>query len=88
MVVEVFKDNCAMEVYKRAIENGRMLPDGLTYIDSWVETNFSKCYQLMETHDVSLFKKWTAHWQDLIDFDIIPIITSKEAFEFMKHQII
>ena len=53
-----------------------MLPEGLQYIDSWVEANFERCFQLMECHDPRLFQQWLAEWQDLVEFEIIPVIAS------------
>jgi hypothetical protein len=54
-----------------------MLPDGLKYLDSWVEENLDRCFQLMETDDAKLFKQWIACWQDLVDFEVIPVINSE-----------
>jgi len=79
MVIERFKNRDAKAVYSRFNEKGRMMPEGLKYIGSWTETNFDRCFQLMETDDASLFEEWMIHWQDLIEFEIIPIITSAEA---------
>ena len=76
MVIEHFKNRDAKAVYRRAQEHGRMLPEGLLYIDSWVEANFERCFQLMECHDPRLFQQWTAEWQDLVEFEIIPVIAS------------
>ena len=81
MVIEKFKNNNSKAVYDRAHEKGRMLPDGLGYIDSWVEANLGRCFQLMECDRVDLFHQWMIQWDDLIEFEIIPVITSKEAFE-------
>ena len=77
MVVERLKD--AEAVYRRMGERGRMLPEGLTYVDSWTETNFDRCFQLMECDDASLFHKWIIHWRDLVEFEIVPVIESKQA---------
>ena len=79
MVIERYKDRDAVAVYRRAKERGRMLPEGLTYIDSWVETNYDRCYQLMQTDNESLFAQWTRSWSDLVDFEIVPVVTSAEA---------
>lgn len=79
MVVERFKNRDAGAVYKRFREHGRMAPEGLRYIDSWVETNFDRCFQLMECDDPTLFAEWIAHWQDLADFEIVEVVTSQEA---------
>ena len=81
MVIERFKDRDASAVYKRLRESGRMMPDGLNYIDSWIEPNFDRGFQLMECHDRALFDKWIAHWSDLAQFEVIPVITSLEARE-------
>ena len=77
MVIERLKD--AKAVYRRVREKGRMLPEGLKYIGSWVETNYGRCFQLMECDNASLFQKWTIQWQDLIDCEIIPVVESKRA---------
>jgi hypothetical protein len=79
MVIERFKPGAAVEVYRRAKEKGRMLPDGLEYIDSWVDLNFETCFQLMRTGNEALFQDWIGRWQDLVDFEIIPVRTSAEA---------
>ena len=81
MVVERFKDRDAVAVYRRVRERGRMLPEGLTYVDSWVEANFDRCFQLMECDDPRLFQEWVARLGDLIEFEIVPVVPSKETFE-------
>ena len=79
MVIERFRDRDAAAVYRRFSERGRMLPEGLQYVASWVEVNFDRCFQLMECDEPRLFEQWTANWQDLVEFEIIPVISSKEA---------
>jgi uncharacterized protein DUF3303 len=79
MVIERFRDHNAVAVYRRYHEHGRMFPEGMKYIDSWVEPNFDRCFQLMECDNPDLFQQWTAHWQDLVEFEIVPVVTSKEA---------
>lgn len=79
MVIERFRDHDATAVYRRFREKGRMLPDGLKYVHSWVEVNGNRCFQLMECDDVQLFQKWIAHWNDLVEFEIVAVHTSKEA---------
>jgi len=67
-------------VYARAAERGRMLPDGLRYLDSWVVAGtLDRCFQLMQTDDPALFDVWTSHWRDLVTFDIYPVVTSAQA---------
>jgi len=79
MVIERFKNRNARAVYTRSRERGRMLPDGLKYVDSWVEANFDRCFQLMECDDARLLQKWVFEWQDLVEFEIIPVVSSKET---------
>jgi hypothetical protein len=83
MVIERFRDGKAKEVYRRYQEKGRMLPEGLQYVDSWVEVNVGRCFQLMECDDANLFHHWVAQWQDLVEFEIIPVVRSTEAAEIM-----
>jgi hypothetical protein len=87
MVIEHFKNHDAAPVYLRFREQGRMMPEGLNYIDSWTESNFGRCFQLMECDDPQLFAEWTAHWEDLVDFEIVPVISSKEAASAMAPQL-
>jgi len=81
MVIEKFKDRNARAVYTRSRERGRMLPEGLRYVGSWVEANFDRCFQLMECDDPKLLQKWVFEWQDLIEFEIVPVVSSKETTE-------
>ena len=83
MVVEHFRKKDAVPVYRRFRESGRLMPDGLVYVSSWIDENFERCYQLMETHDRALLDQWMANWADLMDFEVYPVITSKEAVERM-----
>jgi hypothetical protein len=81
MVIETFKQGPA-PVYARAAQQGRMLPAGLTYLDSWIEEHgLGRCFQLMETEDPSLFEEWIANWRDLADFEVVAVIGSAEAAE-------
>src|SRR5215472_15563370 len=81
MVVEHFKNKDAVPVYRRFRDSGRMAPNGLVYISSWVDEKFERCYQLMETDDRGLLDQWMANWEDLTDFEVHLVITSKEAAE-------
>jgi hypothetical protein len=78
MVVETFIRGPA-PVYERAAKQGRLLPDGLEYVDSWVDERLDRCYQLMRTEEPALFGDWTARWSDLAEFEIVPVIGSAEA---------
>ena len=80
MVIERFTQG-ARPVYERAAEKGRMLPEGLVYVDSWIDESLGRCFQLMETDDPSLFDEWTANWTDLAEFEIVPVTDSAKAAE-------
>ena len=77
MVIERMRDPAA--VYARFAEKGRMLPDGVEYVNSWVEPDRTRCFQLMRCDERSQLDAWTANWSDLADFEVIPVITSVEA---------
>jgi hypothetical protein len=79
MVIERYRDGDPEPVYRRFRESGRMLPDGLEYVDSWVTADRSSCFQLMRTADAGLFAQWFARWEDLVGFELVPVITSAEA---------
>ena len=79
MVIERFREGDAAAVYRRFRERGRMTPEGLRYVESWVETGFGRCFQLMECDDPELFKQWVARWEDLVEFEVVPVITSRQA---------
>ncbi len=81
MIVERFKQQDARAVYRRFAEKGRMMPEGLRYVESWVEANYDRCFQLMECDDLRLLQQWILQWQDLVEFEIVPVVTSKEARE-------
>jgi hypothetical protein len=81
MVIERFKNRDAKAVYRRFREQGRMAPEGLTYVGSWIEANFDRCFQLMECNDPRLLQQWVTCWQDLIEFEFIPVVPSKETLE-------
>jgi hypothetical protein len=73
MVIETFKPGCKDKVYERFHEKGRMIPEGLEYIDSWLEKDGDRCFQLMATDDASLFQNWINCWNDLVRFEVIEI---------------
>ncbi|HVX24949.1 MAG TPA: DUF3303 family protein [Parafilimonas sp.] len=81
MVIEKYKQGKVEEVYKRFEQKGRLMPEGLKYINSWISEDVSTCYQLMETDDIEIFQRWISNWNDLVDFEIIPVITSRQAKE-------
>lgn len=79
MVIERYRDGDAVPVYRRFRDRGRMAPEGLTYVQSWVDEPMRVCYQLMETDDRTLLDTWIANWSDIVDFEVIPVISSPEA---------
>ena len=84
MVIERFKEGTAPEIYRRFREKGRMMPEGLEYISSWIDSGLKTCWQLMQTEDFALFERWIENWKDLINFEIVPVRTSAEASEVMN----
>jgi hypothetical protein len=82
MLIERFKDDDMLPIYKRVRDEGRMFPEGLKYIDSWVEPNFSRCFQLMECDDLRLLQEWILKWRGSgATFEIIPVVSSKDTQE-------
>jgi hypothetical protein len=79
MVIERFKNRDAKAIYERLKQQGRMMPDGLTYVGSWIETTFDRCFQVMETNDERLLHDWASGWRDLMDFEFVPVRTSEQA---------
>ena len=86
MVIENFKNNDAAPIYRRFRDRGRMAPDGLAYISSWVDHRLERCFQLMETHDRALLDQWMANWSDLVDFEVHQVMTSRDAAEASNPQ--
>ena len=78
MVIETFLPGCKDKVYERFHQKGRMLPEGLIYIDSWLEKDGDRCFQLMETQDPSLFQQWIKHWDDLVTFEFAEIVENPD----------
>ena len=85
MVVERFKD--APAIYRRLREKGRMMPEGLEYVSSWIAVDLKICWQLMRTEDEPLFQRWIDNWKDLTDFEIVPVRTSAEVREMMEKEL-
>jgi len=81
MIIESFKGGDPVPVYRRFRDRGRMAPDGLTYVSSWVTHDLGRCYQVMECDDRRLLDQWMAAWSDLIQFEIVPVLTSPQAVE-------
>ena len=87
MVVEQFRNQDALPVYRRFREQGRLAPEALKYVSSWVDEKFERCFQLMETDNRALLDEWISKWSDIVSFDVYPVITSKDAAEKIASQL-
>jgi hypothetical protein len=87
MVIERFKPGAAVEIYRRFRDKGRMMPGGLDYVSSWINTDLTICYQLMEANDITLFDRWIENWDDLMEFEIVPVRTSAEVAHAMSKKV-
>lgn len=87
MIIEHFRDGDARPVYRRFRDRGRLAPDGLQYVSSWVTTDLRHCYQVMECDDAELLEVWMSEWRDIVDFECIPVITSAEAAHTVAPQL-
>lgn len=81
MVIERFHPGKVREIYRRFDERGRMLPDGVHYLNSWIDENVEVCYQLMESESLEKLQEWAGNWNDLADFEFVPVISSAQAKE-------
>jgi hypothetical protein len=81
MIVETYKNRDPLSVYRRFRDHGRLAPEGVRYISSWVDDKLERCFQLMESDDRVLIDEWIARWSDLVDFEVYPVISSAEAAE-------
>lgn len=83
MVLETFKNGEALPIYRRFRDQGRMMPEGLRYVSSWIDEGLTRCWQVMEADERGLLDQWIAKWDDLVDFEVLPVFTSKEVVEKM-----
>ena len=79
MVVETFKNSDPVPVYRRFRDRGRLAPDGLAYVSSWVDVTLQRCFQIMETDNRQLLETWIAAWSDMVDFEVFPVMSSTDA---------
>ena len=79
MIVEHFRDGNPRPIYQRFREKGRLAPDGLEYVSSWVDGKLERCFQLMECDDPALIDQWMSNWDDIVSFEVYPVMTSPEA---------
>lgn len=81
LVIERFRNGDPGPVYQRFRERGRMAPPGLIYVGSWITDDLTTCYQIMECDDRGLLDQWIANWEDIVDFEVLPVLTSAEVQE-------
>ena len=87
MVIERFRDRDAKAVYRRFRDQGRMMPEGLAYVGSWIEANFDRCFQLMECDDARLLQDWLLNWSDLMECEIVPVVPSDQTRELVTSRL-
>lgn len=87
MVIETFRNQDGKAVYRRLRERGRLMPDGLAFVSSWVQADLGRCFQVMECDDVTRLQRWVVQWSDLIHFEIVPIVTGKDTAAALGDQL-
>jgi hypothetical protein len=87
MVIESFRNQDAKSVYRRFRDKGRLTPDGVNFVSSWVEADLSRCFQIMECDDVALLQSWVVEWSDLVEFEIVPVVPGKSTAEALAGQL-
>jgi hypothetical protein len=87
MVIETFRNQDAKAVYRRFRDRGRMTPDQLTFVGSWVEASLGRCFQLMECEDITLMQRFVAEWSDLAEFEIVPVVAGKDVAAALAAQL-
>lgn len=84
MVIEHFDQARVKDIYRRFQDSGRMMPEGLRYVDSWIQADFARCFQVMECDDVAILQEWVLAWSDLARFEIVPLASSKDTAAAVK----
>jgi hypothetical protein len=79
MVIETFRNHDGKSIYERLRDRGRQMPDGLAFVHSWVAADLGRCYQVMETDDITLLQRWIAEWADLMAFEVVPVVQGRET---------
>jgi len=79
MVIETFRNGDGKAIYRRLRDRGRQMPDGLSFVSSWVQADMARCFQLMECDDVTLLQRWIVQWSDLMQFEIVPVVAGKDT---------
>jgi hypothetical protein len=83
MVIERFRNRDPKPIYRRLRDQGRQMPDGLKYVNSWIEPSFERCFQLMACDDARLLQQWIVHWTDVMEFEIVPVVSSRDTREIV-----
>ncbi len=79
MVIERFRNHDGKAIYRRLRDRGRQMPDGLSFVSSWVQADMGRCFQLMECDDITLLQRWVVQWSDMMDFEIVPVVAGKDT---------
>ncbi|MGE0750282.1 MAG: DUF3303 domain-containing protein [Variibacter sp.] len=87
MVIETFRNHDGKAIYRRLRDRGRMMPDGLKYVSSFITADLGRCFQLMETDDITLLQRWIAEWHDLMEFEIVPVVAGKDTAEALASKL-
>ena len=87
MVIETFREQDAKTIYRRFRDKGRMMPDGLAFVGSWVTADVGRCFQLMECDDVTLLQRWVSEWSDLAGFEIVPVAPGRDTAAALSSQL-
>ena len=87
MVIEKFRNQDAKTIYRRFRDNGRMMPEGLVFVSSWVTADLDHCFQIMECEDITLLQSWIAEWSDLASFEVVPVVPGKSTAAALAGQL-
>jgi hypothetical protein len=87
MVIEKFRNQDAKSVYRRFRDKGRMVPDGITFVSSWVSADLDRCFQIMECSDITLLQRWVTEWSDLVEFEVVPVSPGKDVATALSGQL-
>ena len=87
MVIETFRAHDGKAIYRRLRDRGRSMPDGLKFVSSFVTADLGRCFQLMEADDITLLQRWVAEWQDLMTFEIVPVVAGKDTAAALANQL-
>ena len=87
MVIEKFRNQDARSVYRRFHAEGRLMPEGVTFIESWVSADLGRCFQVMQCEDVALLQRWVSAWSDLVEFEIVPVSSGRDTASALSEEL-